>query len=372
MTNVLQAQFVEIRKHLEEAVACFSKYERTEVKRPDGTTYTVTENWSVSGAKHLIKAQRSINALRNQGHEIPEDVMEYARQVYYVTYNAGHRSNVENYAVSLDKSCGPYYKQYFVGFSQPADHLSILDIGGSTNSKIRESLLERMVQRVDYTRIEKPRSKSKKKYVRGNYKDPEIAKPYSIGEELVREEQERLEELDAIGYPSGFRYISQDNINLHQLRQEVLRNLVEGNYSRYELSMFWDARHIPYPFKDQSFDEIHCHMIDAPIVSSNDNPGYPSIDEFVAEMTRLSHIDSRFFFTVEESGKQGQFFPPRSNFDEYMNQLRASFEKQGFEIEEFKVQKTPIGYGDKSLVALTGWCYFTDGLLIARKTQNQI
>ena len=362
-----------IRRQLNEADVYFSKNEIGVNERSDGTTYTISESWDVSGAKLLIKARQGISTLRSQGHEIPEDIIESARQLEFKYWHEHHNLSVDRHAAGLDKSCGPHYKQYFVGFSQPADHLSILDIGGATDSSIRQSLLERMVQRVDYTRIDKPVVDSEKKYVRGNYKDPETAKPYSIGEELAKAEQERLKEMEAVGYTSGFVYINQDNINLHRLRQEVLRNIVEGAYSRYELSMFWDARHIPYPFDDQSFDEIHCHMIDKHIVSGG-GLYHPSIDDFVAEIERLSHVDSRFFFTVQESGKVGQFFPPRhiSDFGGNMNQLRTSFERQGFEIEEFKVQSSPIGYEDNSLAALTMWCYFTNGLLIARKTQNLI
>ena len=375
MADVLSTELDEIRRQLREADIYFSKNKTTVVKKPDGITYTVTENWDVSVAKRLINAWRRIKALQTQGHEIPEDVIKDARQLDFKYHWEDRDIAVRSYIKARDKSCSPYYKQYFIGFREPAEHLSILDIGGSNNSRIRESLLERMVQRIDYTRTDMPPADSQNDLwgVGGVYEYPKTAEPYSIGEELVRAEQERLKEMEDIGCISGFQYHDPDNINLHQLRQGVLRRILEGTYSRHELSMFWDARDIPYPFDSHSFDEVHCHMINNPIVSSS-GPHYPSIDEFVAEIARLSHMNSRFFFTVQESNEKGQFFlpNPRATFGRHMDRFRKSFERQGFEVEEFKVQEFPIGYGVNSLVALTGWCYFTDGLLIAKNTSNQL
>lgn len=69
----------------------------------------------------------------------------------------------------------------------------------------------------------------------------------------------------------------------------------------------WDAGRLPYPLDPASFDEIHLHMLDTPILSAEGMKintrqktiAFHSIDEFARELARLAKAEGRLYLTTQ-------------------------------------------------------------------------
>jgi hypothetical protein len=328
------------------------------------------------GVKYLLMAERVIRFLP-QGSEIARDALKLREQNSSVfNQENGLYDNLRRVAYKHAGFNNPYYKQYFKGVNEPSDSLSILEIGSDTilPDPIQMSLLERRVERIDYTSMEQPARVPVQ-----SIEDHRSAYRTSAMERLLppRMEQECLGDLEIL---MAAGWIQRD-----KARDEVIGLIDQGHYVRYRMAVSWDARNIPYPLDDRSFDEIHIHMMDQPIVSNSNYPHLPSIDDFASEMGRLSREHARFFFTASSSeilvnsDKKIEFFFPydRQTFDEYMIKLKEALERQGFEIEEFyinpKEEFIPIRKNltitqINTFASLTNYPEGVDGLLIARKT----
>lgn len=152
------------------------------------------------------------------------------------------------------------------------------------------------------------------------------------------------------------------------------------------LTLQWDAADIPYPFENESFDQIHCHMITAPVVRDNAAGGeqrYPTSADYAHELHRLTKAGGKFYLSLQSGLLGGGFIPTRTGyyteFVEKVELFNEELNKVGFATDflqygrpilarapsSVRTQRNEIDIGIITKLSRVWHC--ADALLIASK-----
>ncbi|MBI4163184.1 MAG: hypothetical protein HY513_05875 [Candidatus Aenigmarchaeota archaeon] len=201
------------------------------------------------------------------------------------------------------------YRQRIEDIDLGVESLSVLDIGSGGYVETRllsRWLKERNVKQLTYRGIEKPSS------------------PIA-GEDYMR-------------YRNEYRRRAKQTIKKHKPQDA----------SKDVLVVSWDAADVPYPFSDESFNELHCHMITSPVVRPNDSDRtdyfgieVPTTNKWVKEARRLLMPDGRIFLTAQ--ALWSYFFQGGDKFYEWAGRAEEfldSLERNDFKVEAVSFDHT--------------------------------
>jgi len=220
------------------------------------------------------------------------------------------------------------YRKYLKAMDQSIEELKIFEIGSANYQQdgsrgrdpIIETCIEREARNIIYRGISEP---GKSPYRLGE--DDPLWYRKTARELIQNNEQKRI-------------YLSPSPTSYQQTKE--IRSL-------FQLIVPWDAKDIPYPFPDNSFDEFHCHMVNDKIILSRDTKAMPpedskwnnyhTIDEFVQEISRITRSDGRVYLTIDND-----WFFVDGSLVFGMLELAYSFKMQDFTINLFQFSHNVI------------------------------
>ena len=157
------------------------------------------------------------------------------------------------------------YSIYLKGIGRPAKSVSILEIG-AVHSPIFRELPARKSNKIIYRSIFLPST--------GGYSSRD---QYHANAQEILFDEKCEEENRALSFPNP-----KDSSRINALSFE------------------WNAADIPYPFKRNSFDEVHCHMITNTVIDPGYCPSLPNPEAYTSELARITKPHGRYFLSVQK------------------------------------------------------------------------